>query len=344
VSLKLSVLDLIGVRSGQSTSDALAASIALARRADALGYHRYWVAEHHNMPAVASTSPPVAVALLAASTERIRVGSGGVMLPNHSPLVVAEQFALLEAYAPGRIDLGLGRAPGADPVVNAVLHAAAGAGSAEQFPAGVQDIAALLGADGAKVPLHGGKDYPLRSTPAATSAPEIWLLGSSDFTAQLAARLGLPYVFAAHFFAGQGTERALELYRGAYQPSERHPTPRTLITANVVVAPRREEAQALARPQLLQMAFLRSGRPMTPLRTVEEAAATEPSEREQTLIEQMGGAWIVDEPEPARERVRELAARFGADEVMVVPAASAHADAPRDRYPARERTLELLAA
>src|SRR5215475_1141745 len=197
-SVKLSVLDLMTVRTGQTTADALAASLSLARRADDLGYHRYWVAEHHNMPSVGSTNPPVLIALLASRTERIRVGSGGVMLPNHAPLLVAEQFALLEAAAPGRIDLGIGRAPGSDPVVSAVLGRGLDS-TVDDYPANVRAIASLLTPEGAAVQLPDGREYELRATPAATTAPAIWLLGSSDYSAALAAALGLPYVFASHF-------------------------------------------------------------------------------------------------------------------------------------------------
>jgi luciferase family oxidoreductase group 1 len=338
--VKFSVLDLMTVRTGQTTADALAASLALARRADDLGFHRYWVAEHHNMPSVGSTNPPVLIALIASHTSRIRVGSGGVMLPNHAPLIVAEQFAILEAYAPGRIDLGIGRAPGSDPVVTAVLGR--GNDAVDDFPGNVSAIASLLSPSGASVVLPGDRRYELRATPAATSTPEIWLLGSSDYSATLAAAFGLPYVFASHFFAGQRTERALDLYRNRFTPSATRSEPRLFVTANAVVAPTAAEAEALARPQLQRMAFMRSGRPMLPLSTVEDAAATSVTAAEAELIAGMRPAWIIDEPVAAAERLREFAKRFDADEVMIAPAASAHASDDLRRYVARERTLELL--
>ncbi|CAI7677616.1 unnamed protein product, partial [Penicillium discolor] len=215
----LSVLDLVPVRSGQTSAEAITASLSLAATADRLGYRRYWFAEHHNMPAVASTTPPVLIAAAATRTSRIRLGSGGVMLPNHAPLIVAEQFAALEAIAPGRIDLGLGRAPGSDPVITQLLRGSGTTSDVEQFPRHVQDIAALFTADGATVRFTSGGEYTVRATPAATGVPEVWLLGSSDYSAQLAASLGLPYVFANHF-SGQGLERALDLYRTNYRPSE----------------------------------------------------------------------------------------------------------------------------
>lgn len=339
--MKLSVLDLMTVRSGQSTADALAATLSLAGRADELGYARYWVAEHHNMPSVGSTSPPVLIALIASHTRRIRVGSGGVMLPNHAPLIVAEQFALLEAYAPGRIDLGIGRAPGSDPVVSAVLGQ--GGAAVDDFPTNVQALGSLMSSAGASVLLADESTYTLRATPAATSVPAIWLLGSSDYTASLAAALGLPYVFASHFFAGSGTERALDLYRSQFRPSAALSSPQVLVTANVVVADTAAQARELARPQLQRMAFMRSGRPMLPLPTIEEAASTRTTPTEDRLIDEMQQAWIIDEPAAAVEQLRGFAARLGAGEVMIAPAGSAHEGEDPCRYAARERTLELVA-
>lgn len=339
--LALSVLDLVPVRHGQSSADAVAASLALAESADRLGYRRYWFAEHHNMPSVASTSPPVLIALAAARTSRIRLGSGGVMLPNHSPLVVAEQFATLEAAAPGRVDLGLGRAPGSDPVITALLRSSGATSDPDRFPSHVVDILSLLTREGATVKLRDG-DYAVRATPDAAGRPEVWLLGSSDFSAELAARLGLPYVFA-HHFSGEGTERALELYRSRFEPSEHLAAPRTFLTLNVVAADSRPEAEALALPGLLNFARLRTGSPLEPIATVERAAATEPTPPQRELIAAMRERWIIDEPDAARRRVTELAARFGVDEVMVSPGAAAHEVEDPARSAARERTLELLA-
>jgi luciferase family oxidoreductase group 1 len=330
------------VRSGQTTAEALAASLSLARLADDLGYHRYWVAEHHNMASVGSTNPPVLIAMIASHTSRIRVGSGGVMLPNHAPLIIAEQFALLEAFAPGRIDLGIGRAPGSDPVVSAVLSRGSD-GAVDDFPNNIQAVEKLMSPDGATVLLADEKTYTLRATPAATTAPQIWLLGSSDYSASLAAALGLPYVFASHFFAGSGTERALDLYRSGFRPSAVLSEPRILVTANVVVAPSAAEAQALARPQLQRMAFMRSGRPMQPMATVEEAADTATSPMEEHLIDEMQQAWFIGAADVAVERLRDFAERLGADEVMIAPAGSAHEGEDPRRYAARERTLELVA-
>ena len=340
--LRLSVLDLIPVRSDQTSSQAIAASVTLAKRADELGFTRYWVAEHHNMPSVASTNPPVLIGIIAANTARIRVGSGGVMLPNHSPLVVAEQFGILEAAFPGRIDLGIGRAPGSDPVITSLLRSSGTTSDVDSFPNHITDIRSLLHPDGAGITLTSGQLYELRATPRAVSSPDVWLLSSSAYSAQLAAELGLPYVFA-HHFSGGSTTAALDLYRRAFTPSETLTEPRTFLTLNVSVADSADEAYALALPQLQQMAMLRTGQPLSALSTVEQAAARQLTPVQQHVIDGMLQAWVIDTPEKAASRVRDLAAQFGVDEVMVVPNGSAHDGADAATSPARERSLELLA-
>lgn len=336
------MLDLVPVRSGQTSAGAVAASVRLAQLADRLGYVRYWFAEHHNMPAVASTTPPVLIAATAAQTERIRVGSGGVMLPNHAPLVVAEQFAALEALAPGRIDLGIGRAPGSDPVITQLLRVSGPTADVDRFPDHVADILSLLSPDGATLRLTSGREYAITATPAATDVPVLWLLGSSDYSAKLAAELGLPYVFANHF-SGEGLERALELYRTGYRPSERHPSPETFLTVNASVAPTVEEARARALPQLRSMARLRTNRPMRPLETVEEAQAARADSIADELIAGMERRWIIADAATAASDLRRLADRHGIDEVMVSPIAGAFESEPTDAAPGREQTLELLA-
>ena len=348
MTLELSVLDLVPVRTDQTTSDAVAASVALARVADELGYRRYWVAEHHNMPAVAATNPPVLISLLAARTERIRVGSGGVMLPNHAPLVVAEQFALLEAAYPGRIDLGIGRAPGTDPVTSwALRHGGGGVDgdtAVERFPEYVDNVLAMMEPAGVGLALSG-RTHSLRATPAASSVPAIWLLGSSDYSARLAAEKGLPYVFA-HHFSGRGTAEALELYRDSFRPSDMLDAPRTFLTVNASVAPTAHEARRRALPQMLQMAALRTGRPLGAQRTVEEAEAVVEAgldQVQQGLVDGMTRAWVVGDPDSARARLAELAARYGVDEVMINPVAGASAGAETRSAAYREETLRHLA-
>ena len=343
VTLKLSVLDLVPVRTDQSSGDALRATLRLAAVADDLGMHRYWLAEHHNMPAVAATNPPVLIAMVAAATSRIRVGSGGVMLPNHAPLVVAEQFGLLEAAYPGRIDLGLGRAPGSDPVTSWALRYGAGGvegDAAARFPEYVGHVVAMLGKDGVGLDV-GGRTYPLRATPVATSTPTVWLLGSSDFSARLAAQQGLPYVFA-HHFSGQGTSAALALYRDGFRPATEGDRPTTFLTANVVVADSDEEAERLARPQLLAMLALRTGGELGPQHTVEEAEALPVPREHEALFDAMRRRWLIGDPERVAAEVRALAERYDVDEVMVHPVAGAHAGTAPDSSPAREESLRLL--
>jgi len=360
MSLALSVLDLVPVRSDQTTGDAVAATLDLARAADALGYRRFWLAEHHNMPAVAATNPPVLIGLVASATERLRVGSGGVMLPNHAPLVVAEQFALLEAAFPGRIDLGIGRAPGSDPVTSWALRHGGGGVSDDavaRFPEYVDNVLAMMEPDGVGLALRGSQ-HVLKATPVAGSVPQIWLLGSSDYSARLAAAKGMPYVFA-HHFSGSGTAEALELYRSTFQPSpvasaggERSDRrqlaePRTFLTVNASVADTADEAHRLALPQLLQMLALRTGQPLVAQRTVEDAEtiveAGLPAAHE-GVLDAMRSRWVIGDAATARAEIERLAATYGVDEVMVNPVAGAFRDTGPRTSPARLRTLELLAS
>ena len=339
--MRLSVLDLVPVRSDQTTADALAATVRLAQTADRLGFTRYWLAEHHNMPAVAATSPPVLIAYLAAQTTQLRLGSGGVMLPNHAPLAVAEQFALLEAAAPGRIDLGIGRAPGSDPVTSIMLRGTDDGADVENFPQYLDDVAALMGARGVRIPIRG-QDYILKATPGATGVPRIWLLGSSLYSAHLAAAKGLPYVFA-HHFSGQGTAEALGVSRTEFRPSDLAAEPVTFMTVNAVVAPTRSEAEALLLPNLQLMARLRTGQPLWPLDLVEDAATTTMAPQAGAIVAAARDRAVVGAPAEAADQIRSLADEFDVDEVMVNPVASAHRGTDPGTAPDRELTLELLA-
>jgi luciferase family oxidoreductase group 1 len=323
--LPLSVLELATVGSGQSTADALANTVTVAQAADRLGFRRIWVAEHHNMPAVASTNPPVLIAHLAAVTERITVGSGGVMLPNHAPLVVAEQFALLEALHPGRIDLGIGRAPGTDQYTALALRRDPKALSAEDFPQNLLDLLGLFGDER----VAGGLAERFTATPAAVSAPRVVLLGSSGFSAQLAGQLGLPFTFA-HHFGNPHTVAALELYRQAFQPSAVLQQPYAVVTANTLVADSDDEARRLALPGQLMRLSIRTNR-LRPVPSLEEAA----DDPERAAAEGMPSNAIIGGPERAVAELRQLAADTGADELMVT--ASTHGVAER------VRSLELLA-
>ncbi len=345
--MRLSVLDLVPVRTDQSTADAVAATTLLAQTADQLGYTRYWLAEHHNMPAVAATSPPVLIAHLAAHTSTMRLGSGGVMLPNHAPLAVAEQFALLEAAHPGRIDLGIGRAPGSDPVTSMALRGAAGRDDRdiEAFPSYLDDVVALMSSAGVRVPLPRDlmrENYILKATPAAVTEPKLWLLGSSMYSAHLAAAKGLPYVFA-HHFSGQGTEEALQTYRDEFRPGDLAAEPVTFLTVNAAVADTAAEAERLLLPNLQMMARLRTGQPLGPLDLVEDAEARQLGPRELAVVDAGRRQAVVGSPAEAADQLRALAERFGVDEVMVNPVAAAFRGTDPDTAPARETTLELLA-
>ncbi len=338
------------VRSDQSTGDAIAATVGLVQVADKLGFDRFWVAEHHNMPAVAATSPPVLIAHLAAHTESIRIGSGGVMLPNHAPLAVAEQFALLEAAHPNRIDLGIGRAPGSDPVTSMALRGAAGRDDTdiENFPQYLDDVMALMGTGGVRVAVPRqntalNHNYVLKATPAAVTTPRMWLLGSSMYSAHLAAAKGLPYVFA-HHFSGHGTAEALEVYRTEFQPSVTTPEPVTFLTVNAVVADTADEAAALMLPNLQLMARLRTGQPLTALDLVEDAEEQTLHPQQEALVEAGLARAVVGTPAEAAEQVRRLAEQFGVDEVMINPVASARRGTDPRTSPGRLSTLELLAA
>ncbi|GFG70324.1 alkanal monooxygenase subunit alpha [Mycolicibacter senuensis] len=341
INVRLSVLDLVPVRTDQSTADALAATVRLAQAADRLGFTRYWVAEHHNMPSVGATSPPVLLAYLAAQTARVRLGSGGVMLPNHAPLAVAEQFALLEAAAPGRIDLGIGRAPGSDPVTSFMLRSGRGDEDIANFPDYLDQVRAMMSSRGVQVQLRDG-DYLLKATPAAVAEPRLWLLGSSMYSARLAAAKGLPYVFA-HHFSGHGTEEALAYYREHFTASEVCPEPTTFLTVNASVAETREEATALLLPNLQMMARLRTGRPLGAVDLVEDAQAAPVSDAEQRIIDGGLRRAVVGAPAEAADQLKALAAHFDVDEVMVNPVASARRGTDPATAPGREQTLELLA-
>jgi luciferase family oxidoreductase group 1 len=303
MSTPLSILDLAPVAAGRTAAQALAETTALARRADALGFRRFWVAEHHNIPSVASTAPEVLIAHLAASTGRIRVGSGGVMLPNHAPLAVAERFGMLEALHPGRIDLGLGRAPGTDMRTAMALRST----SPERFEEQLAELRGHLGGG------HGG----MRAVSGEHTVPELWMLGSTDGGARIAAQQGLPFVFAHHFHP-HFTEPALELYRSLFRPSDLLDAPRTIVAAGIVVGEDDEHAQRLALPGAVAMLRLRQGRP-APIPSVEQAVALLPrlSPGEHAAIEESLRRPIVGSAQTVHAGLLDLVERTGTDELML---------------------------
>ncbi|MCI4061706.1 LLM class flavin-dependent oxidoreductase [Micromonospora sp. R77] len=320
----LAVLDLAPVAAGASAGEALRHTTELARRTEELGYRRFWVAEHHNMPAIASSAPAVLLAHLAANTSTIRLGSGGVMLPNHAPLVVAEQFGTLEALHPGRIDLGIGRAPGTDQVTALALRRTMEGLSAEGFPRELADLMNYF---------SGEQPGPITATPGRGQQPAIWLLGSSGFSAQLAGLLGLPFSFAHHFSA-QNTIPALALYRQHFRPSQWLDRPYAMVAVNAVCAETDERAHWLAGPAGLSFLKLRSGRP-EPLATPEEAAAYPYTELEREFVAQRREGQATGSPETVARQLGELVARTGADELMLTTMVYDVAD--------RVRSFELIA-
>ncbi|WP_042379461.1 LLM class flavin-dependent oxidoreductase [Streptacidiphilus melanogenes] len=330
----LSILDLATVGEGYTPTQALTATTALAQRAEEWGYLRFWVAEHHGMPGIASSSPAVLLAHLGAHTSRIRLGSGGVMLPNHAPLVIAEQFGILHALHPGRIDLGLGRAPGTDQATARALRRGAGMDAADEFPQQLSELLHFLDAD-----FPAGHLYErLKAVPGEASAPgsgrpPVWLLGSSGFSAQLAGRLGLPFAFAHHFSAAN-TVPALDLYRETFRPSEVLSEPYALIGVGVVAADEEQEARRLAGSGALAMMRLRTGRPgLVP--TPEEAEAYPYNELERDFIDAWLSNVVVGDLDQVRAGLQELRKRTGADELMVTSNIHGHE--------ARRRSYELVA-
>jgi luciferase family oxidoreductase group 1 len=304
-NVPLSVLELAPVTAGRDPAEALAYTTEVARHAEQWGYRRIWVAEHHNMPAIASSSPAVLVAHLAASTSTIRVGSGGVMLPNHAPLVVAEQFGTLASLHPGRIDLGVGRAPGTDQRTALALRRTREGLSAENFPSEFADVVRMLAGDPER----------LASVPTPTQLPEIWLLGSSGFSAQLAGQLGLPFSFAHHFSAAN-TEPALALYRQSFRPSQWLDEPHAMVAVNAICADTDERAEQLSRPGVLSFLRLRQGHPIA-LPSVEDAAAYEFSDAELDFVAQRRVGPALGSPETVRGQLEQLLERTGADELML---------------------------
>ncbi|HYD10726.1 MAG TPA: LLM class flavin-dependent oxidoreductase [Acidimicrobiales bacterium] len=320
LDVALSVLDLAPVGEGSSPAEALRHSIELAQHVERLGYVRYWVAEHHNMPGIASSSPPVLLAAVGQNTSTIRLGSGGVMLPNHSPLVVAEQFGMLVALHPNRIDLGLGRAPGTDQVTALALRRTRERIMVDDFDS---QLGELLGYFNGSIP----DEHPfsqITATPGLGYAPDIWLLGSSDYGARLAGRLGMPYSYAHHFSSG-GTDDAIAVYREEFRPSERLDKPLLSLGVAVICAETDERAQYLAGPGRLAMVRLRSGRPGR-YPTPEEAAAYSFTPMEKEIAKGIGRSSIVGGVDTVRRGLQELLDRTGADELMLTTMTHGHDD------------------
>ncbi|KPP88351.1 LLM class flavin-dependent oxidoreductase [Erythrobacter sp. HL-111] len=323
---RFSVLDLVPVREGGTLGEAFAATTALARAAEAAGCRRFWVAEHHAMEGIAGGATSVVLAHVGNATRTIRIGSGGIMLPNHTPFQIAEQFGTLDALFPGRVDLGLGRAPGAGPELQRALrrnlHQAA-----EHFPQDVLELRALL---------TGEVDLPIVATPGLGAQVELWMLGSSLFGASLAARLGLPYAFAAHF-APDHLDAALDLYRRDFRPSDALERPHVMVAMNVFCAPTTAEARLLASSQQQSFVRLRTGNPGRLPPPVEDYADTLPAPA-RAMLDHLGQAAATGTPGEVRAGVDAFIRRTGADEIMLCGATYD----PEARIRSLELTMDAL--
>lgn len=329
MDITLSVLDVSPVSSGSTGAQALRNSLDLARLTDRLGYQRYWLAEHHNLDGIASSAPEIMIGHVASVTTGMRVGAGGIMLPNHAPLKVVETFRVLEALHPDRIDLGIGRAPGTDPMTAIALRRSREAVTGDDFPELMRELMAFSGDGFAQDhPFH-----PISAVPNDVTLPPIWLLGSSNYSGQVAAVIGTGFSFASHFSPADPVPIMLH-YREHLTPSEQFPEPHSIIAASVVCAETDERAEELA--SSLALSFLRREQGKRgPLPSPEEALAYPYSPFELQQIEQRRKLVIVGSPETVRTRITDLAQRTAADEVMVLTTVHDHQ--------ARRRSYELLA-
>ena len=322
--LNLSVLDLAPIPSGFSPAQALQNTLDLAPFVESLGYARYWLAEHHNTGLLACSSPEILISQVAARTQKMRVGSGGVMLPNHAPLKVAENFRTLQTLFPNRVDLGLGRAPGTDPRTAVALRGTREALRADDFPSQLQELMAYF-----------QDEIPnVRAMPQGAEMPPIWLLGSSDFSARLSAQLGLNFAFAHHINQSLAIP-ALRFYRENFRPNQAGSTPHAVIAVSAICAETNEAAQLLASSaNLVWLRFQRGGF-HEPLPSVEEASAYPYNETEREFLQASGERMVVGAPETVGAKLRDLAAQSGADEIMVTSLIHNH--------DARKLSYELLA-
>ena len=302
---RYSILDLCPIVSGQTPSNALQNSLELAQAAETLGYHRYWLAEHHNMPGIASAATSVVIAHIAGGTRTIRVGAGGIMLPNHSPLQIAEQFGTLESLFPGRIDLGVGRAPGSDQLTAIALRRNLHA-DVNQFPRDVQELLHYFAA--------AQPDQAVRAIPGEGLQVPVWILGSSLFGAQLAAALGLPYAFASHF-APTDLDQAIELYRSRFEPSAYLQEPYLMLGFSVIAADTDDEASYLATSMQQGIVALRRGRPGK-LQPPKENFAASLTMEDQTIVNQFTTHSAIGSADTVRARVADFVARTQPDELI----------------------------
>ena len=311
--MRLSVLDQSIAVAGRPHDQSIRNTVALARHCEALGYERFWVSEHHNHPTIVGTAPEIVIAAIAATTERIRIGSAGIMLPHYSPFKVAEVFRVLDALAPGRIDMGLGRAPGSDGRTAYALNPAANE-RPEHFPADVRDLIAWVHNE----PLVDRHPFAaVKAFPQGATAPEVRILGSSDYGAQMAALFGLPYCYAWFFSDGAGGERAIDLYKRSYRPSARHPEPHCGLCVWALAADTMEQAQYHFTSRALSRINRDKGI-LEPLEAPDDAAKQPLSVQEQARMEQFRKDSFVGTGPEVAARIRELATHVGVDEMAVV--------------------------
>ena len=310
--IRLGILDQSPVRSGGTAADTVHETLELAQAAERLGYHRYWLAEHHATPGLAGSCPEILIGQVAARTSRIRVGSGGVMLSHYSALKVAESFRMLELLFPGRIDLGIGRAPGSDQRTARTLRHGPEVGTPEFFPDQITDLVGFLG-DG---PPAGHPAHGVRAMPEVSSAPELWLLGSSDQSAALAAHFGAAFCFA-HFISGEGGDEITRAYAKHFRPSSALPASRASVAVFVVCADTEAEARRLARSRELFILRLHTGRPGR-YPSVEEAEAYPYTAHERAAVEYNRRRTVAGTPEQVRARLLAMADEYGADELIIV--------------------------
>jgi len=328
--LRLSVLDQSTAGSGKAQDQSIRDTIALAQLCETLGYSRFWVSEHHNHPTIVGSAPEITMAAIAQATDRIRIGSAGIMLPHYAPLKVAEQFRVLDAIAPGRIDLGLGRAPGSDRETAFALNPNAGQ-DAENFPANVRDLMAWVSGQ----PLVDGHPHAaLRANPTSSTSPEVWMLGTSDYGAQVSAHFGLPYCFAHFITDGFGVERAIELYRESYQPSERHPEPQACICVWALAAETEEQAEFLFSSRAHWKLSRDRGRAFS-IESPDSIADFDYSESDRLYIAELRKHALIGSAGQVAEKLRKLADDFSMDEIVVLTWTYDQAD--------RVRSYKLLA-
>lgn len=339
-NLTLSVLDIGPIRSNQTASDCFTSMIHLAKFADQLGYHRYWLAEHHNVAAVAASHTSVFSSTIGANTQNIRIG-GCVLLPHYPPFLVAEQMGLVEACFPGRVDMGIGRSTGADWSTSSLLRGTQDIRAAENHLENVNSLLTFSRPGGFQV--HTAqRDLKFQVVPNSYSSPTPWILGTSAYSAALAADLGLPYAFGYHIHA-EGAKEAIQLYKDRFKPSERLQSPQVLVSAIVVIGETEEEARRLAKSQLYFMSAFRSGEPVGPQLLVEEAEEVIFPPRYDSLVSMFLRSWIIGSPKTAGQAISDLASELGVSEMMINPVAASFREQPTDRALNRDLTLLALA-